>query len=69
MGIFPSGIQLKTGQKNVLTKGFTLEARAAMAVYIHDYNFKRCHSAIDNKTPASVYYPVMLLPYAMEMAA
>ena len=45
------------------------EARAAIGAYIHDYNFKRCHSAIDNQTPASVYYPVMLLPYAMEMAA
>ena len=45
------------------------EARAAIGAYIHDYNFKRCHSAIDNKTPASAYYPVMLLPYAMEMAA
>ena len=45
------------------------EARDAIGAYIHDYNFKRCHSAIGNQTPASVYYPVMLLPYAMEMAA
>ncbi len=36
------------------------EARAAIAKYVHDYNFERCHSAIGDVPPASVYYPTML---------
>lgn len=39
------------------------EARAAIGRYIHTYNFERCHSALDYKTPAECYYPAMLLPY------
>ena len=36
------------------------ETRAAISSYIHNYNFERCHSAIGDVTPASVYYPAML---------
>ena len=39
------------------------EARTAIGHYIHTYNFERCHSALDYKTPAECYYPAMLLPY------
>ena len=39
------------------------EARTAIGCYIHTYNFERCHSALDYKTPAECYYPAMLLPY------
>ena len=39
------------------------EARTAIGQYIHTYNFERCHSALDYKTPAECYYPAMLLPY------
>lgn len=39
------------------------EARTAIGKYIHDYNFKRLHSSLEYKTPASCYYPAMLLPY------
>lgn len=39
------------------------EARTAIVCYIHTYNFERCHSALDYKTPAECYYPAMLLPY------
>ena len=40
------------------------EARKAIGKYIHTYNFERCHSAINNQTPASCYYPVLLIDYA-----
>lgn len=40
------------------------EARTAIGHYVHTYNFERCHSALDYKTPAECYYPAMLLPYA-----
>lgn len=40
------------------------EARAAIGRYVHTYNFERCHSALDYKTPAECYCPAMLLPYA-----
>lgn len=40
------------------------EARIAIRDYIHKYNFERCHSAIGNVPPATMYYPAMLLPYA-----
>lgn len=40
------------------------EARKAIGKYIHTYNFERCHSAINNQTPASYYYPVLLIEYA-----
>ena len=40
------------------------DARVAIGRYVHTYNFERCHSALDYKTPAECYYPAMLLPYA-----
>lgn len=39
------------------------EARIAIARYVHEYNFERCHSAIGYQKPAECYYPAMLLPY------
>ena len=39
------------------------EARTAIGRYIHTYNFERCHSALDYKTPAECYYPALRLPY------
>lgn len=44
------------------------EARAAISSYIHNYNFERCHSAIGDVTPASVYYPAMLYEAAKSAA-
>ena len=40
------------------------KARIAIGRYIYTYNFERCHSVLDYKTPAECYYPAMLLPYA-----
>ena len=40
------------------------EARAAIKSYVHTYNFERCHSAINNQTPASYYYPALLIDHA-----
>lgn len=40
------------------------EAREAIKRYIQVYNFERKHSAIGYVTPAEMYYPAMLLPYA-----
>ncbi|OLR65964.1 integrase [Anaerostipes sp. 992a] len=40
------------------------EARKAIGKYIHTYNFECCHSAINNQTPASCYYPALLIDYA-----
>lgn len=40
------------------------DARVAIGRYVHTYNFERCHSALDYKTPAECYYPAMLLSYA-----
>ena len=37
------------------------EARKAIGKYVHTYNFERCHSALNNQTPASCYYPTLLL--------
>ena len=37
------------------------EARKAIGKYVHTYNFELCHSALDNQTPASCYYPILLL--------
>ena len=39
------------------------EARAAIKSYVHTYNFERCHSAINNQTPASYYYPALLIDH------
>lgn len=44
------------------------EAREAISRYIRDYNFERCHSAIGNVPPATMYYPAMLLEAAREVA-
>ena len=40
------------------------EVRESVAKYVHTYNFERKHSAIGYKTPASVYYPTLLINYA-----
>ena len=40
------------------------EARQAIGKYIHTYNFEHCHSAIGNQTPATMYYPALLIDYA-----
>lgn len=40
------------------------EARQAIKQYIHTYNFERHHSAIGYQTPATRYYPAMLIDYA-----
>ena len=37
------------------------QARKAIGKYVHPYNFERCHSALNNQTPASCYYPILLL--------
>ena len=37
------------------------EARKAIGKYVHTYNFERWHSAINNQTLASCYYPILLL--------
>ena len=29
--------------------------------YVHTSNYERCHSALNNQTPASCYYPILLL--------
>ena len=39
------------------------EAKTAIGRYIHTYNFERCHSALDYKTPSECYYLAILLPY------
>lgn len=44
------------------------EAREAIGRYIYNYNFERCHQAIDNTRPAEVYYPAMLLDEARAAA-
>lgn len=36
--------------------------------YIKTYNFERCHSSIDYKRPAELYFPVMLYEAAREAA-
>lgn len=52
-----------------LTKWHNIkEARAAIRSYIHNCNFERCHSAIGDVTPASVYYPAMLYEAARDAA-
>ena len=37
------------------------EARKAISNYVHTYNFERFHSALNNQTQASCYYPILLL--------
>ena len=40
------------------------EARKAIGKYIHIYNFERHHSALNYQSPASAYYPALLIDYA-----
>ena len=40
------------------------EVRESVRQYIHTYNFERKHSAIGYQTPASLYYPALLIDYA-----
>ena len=42
------------------------EARSGYqkAVRTYSYNFVRCHSAINDQTPASYYYPALLIDHA-----
>ena len=62
---------------NLLNQNFTVncknkvynnikEARAAIERYIHSYNFERCHSALDYKTPAECYYPAITAVYSIK---
>ena len=44
------------------------EARETIGRYIYNYNFERCHQTIDNKRPAEMYYPAMLLDEARAAA-
>ena len=44
------------------------QLREAIHDYIYTYNFERCHSAIDNQTPASMYFPAMLYEAAKQAA-
>ena len=44
------------------------ELREAIRNYVYTYNFERCHSAVDNQTPASVYFPIMLYEAAKQVA-
>lgn len=44
------------------------EARTEIKKYIKTYNFERCHSSIDYKRPAELYFPVMLYEAAREAA-
>ena len=44
------------------------EARADIKLYIDNYNFERCHSAIGNVPPAQVYFPTLLLDAARKAA-
>ena len=43
------------------------EARAAVSQYIHTYNYNRLHSSLNYRTPAECYYPVLLLPYIIQL--
>ena len=36
------------------------EARKQIGEFVHNYNFERLHSSLDYRTPASIYYPVLL---------
>lgn len=44
------------------------QLREAIRKYVYTYNFERCHSAIDNQTPASMYFPAMLYEAAKQAA-
>jgi putative transposase len=44
------------------------EARKAISEYIRKYNFERCHSAIGDVPPATVYFPTLLYEAAKEIA-
>ena len=44
------------------------EARIAIRSYIRTYNFERCHSAINNRVPAEVYFPTLIYEAARDAA-
>ena len=44
------------------------EARIAIRNYIKTYNFDRCHSAINNRVPAEVYFPTLIYEAARDAA-
>ena len=44
------------------------QLREAIRKYVYTYNFERCHSAIDNQTPASMYFSAMLYEAAKQAA-
>lgn len=44
------------------------EARVEISNYIHNYNFERCHSVIENVKSVSVYYLIMLYEVAKYVA-
>ena len=58
--------QLKSDAENIWNN--IKEARTAIKAYIHKYNFERCHSAIGNVPPATLYYPAMLYEAAKNAA-
>ena len=41
------------------------KARISIAKYIQTHNFERCHSAFGYRRPAEMYYPELVLPYAV----
>ena len=62
--IYHFGASVIHGQRsNILRLQYNniREARKAIGKYVHTYNFERCHSALNNQTPASCYYPILLL--------
>lgn len=44
------------------------EARIAIRNYVKTYNFERCHSAINNRVPAEVYFPTLIYEAARKAA-
>ncbi len=44
------------------------EARQAISAYIRKYNFERCHSAIGDVPPATIYFPTLLYGAAKDIA-
>ena len=46
-----------------LNRGITFSLKKS-GYEVFSADFERCHSAINNQTPASYYYPVLLIEYA-----